>query len=915
MRHCLIIYLLLTTLHLYSLEVKDFTFSHLGKSEGVDNQRIFSLCQTPSGAIWWSMMTGVGRYNGSKVMNYRLDKNTPYSHMGGRVINMTYGENKIYAFDNRGSIFVFNPQYDSFDLVISISQKLGHEVALNDIHVMGNKMALAMHDGVYMLKDTTLTHVIKSAYVSKIVPVRNRLLFCARDGIYDERGNQLLPYNAEYGYYDEMSGRLWIGGYENGLHLITLDKKGKITADDFVRLSDMSPYQNPIRCICPYDDDTMLIGVDGEGVFQMRRDGRGDCTLLFDANESEHGVLHGNGVYCMLVDKWQNIVIGSYSGGIDIARPISSTTAIYQHLLNNKQSLLNDHVNTVIPLSADMLLMGTDNGISIFNFTTGQWHHSCQGTVVLGACKKPDGGVLIATYGKGLLDIDSHGMIRHVYTKDNSPLSDDHVYSAFYDKDGGLWVGALNGDLLYEPTPNAQLQSPDTRYYPIHDVQSITQLAAGQIAVGTAFGLKLVTPGDPEVKDLNYAPSGVTDVNPFVTHLLATGLELWIATDGGGIYVFHHPKHESRQITVNDGLPSNYVRSLVKSSDGRIWIATNEGIAFVTPDATSKVVNANYCYGFNREYSRGAAETMPDGDIIFGSTTGAIVVHPEKVQSLNYTASIRFLGVNYDTDQGEPQDSHMQEISEKGELRLSYRQHTFDLLYESVNMRNHFDIVYRYKMGDGEWSMPTDQQYIRFIELKSGKHQLTLQCISRTTGTVIDSKELTIIIDQPWWNSWWMWCIYIALVLLLFYAAWKVYKLHEKYMRLTIDHLKAQDVQKVATLPYHDEEPATSVEPESDFIDKVTQLIAEHLSDSTFTIDQLCREMAMSRTLFYVKLKSYTGKSPQDFIRIIRLERAASMLRNGRSVSDAATLTGFDNPKYFSTVFKKYFGVSPSKYQ
>ena len=73
--------------------------------------------------------------------------------------------------------------------------------------------------------------------------------------------------------------------------------------------------------------------------------------------------------------------------------------------------------------------------------------------------------------------------------------------------------------------------------------------------------------------------------------------------------------------------------------------------------------------------------------------------------------------------------------------------------------------------------------------------------------------------------------------------------------------------------------------------------------------------MAMSRTLFYVKLKSYTGKSPQDFIRIIRLERASSMLRSGRNVTDVAALTGFDNPKYFSTVFKKYFGVSPSKYR
>jgi AraC-like DNA-binding protein len=164
-----------------------------------------------------------------------------------------------------------------------------------------------------------------------------------------------------------------------------------------------------------------------------------------------------------------------------------------------------------------------------------------------------------------------------------------------------------------------------------------------------------------------------------------------------------------------------------------------------------------------------------------------------------------------------------------------------------------------------------------------------------------------------------MWCIYIALVLLAFYGSWKVYKLHEKYMRLTIAHMKSDDTVSPSPVPVideHDEAQTSDAdEMESDFVDEATQLILEHLSDSDYSIDSLCREMAMSRTLFYVKLKSFTGKSPQDFIRIIRLERAAQMLRNGRSVSDAAALTGFENPKYFSTVFKKYFGVSPSKYQ
>ena len=100
-----------------------------------------------------------------------------------------------------------------------------------------------------------------------------------------------------------------------------------------------------------------------------------------------------------------------------------------------------------------------------------------------------------------------------------------------------------------------------------------------------------------------------------------------------------------------------------------------------------------------------------------------------------------------------------------------------------------------------------------------------------------------------------------------------------------------------------------------EFVGMATKLTLDNLKDTDFIIDDLCREMGMSRTLFYVKLKTYTGKSPQDFVRAIRLEKAANLLRQGRSVTEVSVLTGFDNPKYFSTVFKKYFGVSPSKFE
>ena len=98
------------------------------------------------------------------------------------------------------------------------------------------------------------------------------------------------------------------------------------------------------------------------------------------------------------------------------------------------------------------------------------------------------------------------------------------------------------------------------------------------------------------------------------------------------------------------------------------------------------------------------------------------------------------------------------------------------------------------------------------------------------------------------------------------------------------------------------------------FVDKATRLVMENLSDTDFTIDRLCQEMAMSRTLFYGRLKTLTGQSPQDFIRLLRLERAAALLKDGNSVLDVSIKTGFANVKYFSTVFKKHFGISPTEY-
>ncbi len=921
--------------------VQDFTYNHLGQAEGMWSQRVYSIQQTQDGAIWWATKRGVERYNGATIRHYELGDGSIFSSFAGRTIRLTRHDATLFAHDNKGCIYAFDEVLDRFEPVADLNKLMSGEVLLNDVAVTDEGMWLAMYQGVYLLKGDQLTALRQGLWTNCIIPTRFGLYFGTKQGLYDKQLKQVVATEVETGYYDQQYNNVWLGGFDNGIGVLSLDEHGAVVGQEFFSVGTQLQ-QSPIRSFCPYDDTTMLIGIDGLGVYAVSRNTPfSRCELLFDANEGRHGVLHGNGIYSIVKDRWQNIVIGSYSGGIDIARPVGSTMAVFEHVRDNLQTVANDRVNCVVQ-RGDQLLMGTDNGISILNTTSGMWQHTCQGVVVIDLFKTDDGRVLASTFGNGVYEVNAAGAARQLYNVAGGILKDDHVYASCIDQAGNLWMGCLYGDLVMTGVTG-------THYYRVDNVQCILQLPSGEMAVGTANGIKLVAPDREEINELVYSPQGTDEVNRYVVCMYVNqGRELWIGTDGGGVYVYDLQSQACRQLTTQQGLPSNCVCSLTAGDDGRIWIATEQGLAFVAPREPDKAVDVNYCYGLAREYSSCAVARLDNGDILLGSTTGAVIINPKEVHAIDYTTRLHIRGVSCGDDDNDKFREQVQRMLDNDVLYLPYDKNTFDLYYESINLRYQFDIAYRYRVGDDEWSQLTDQQYIHFTNLAPGTHRLVLCAVSRTSGVVLDEKTLVITIAQPWWNSWWMWCFYVALVGLAFYGAWRIYQLHNKYMRLTIDYLQLSQNDSPSSVPLMDSLPSVplkdlspSVLPEDsptsiphkegearpstntggllgdgkDFVDRATKHIVEHLSESDFTIDKLCREMMMSRTLFYVKLKSYTGKSPQDFIRVIRLERAAVLLRNGSTVTDTASLTGFDNPKYFSTVFKKYFGVTPSKYR
>lgn len=104
-------------------------------------------------------------------------------------------------------------------------------------------------------------------------------------------------------------------------------------------------------------------------------------------------------------------------------------------------------------------------------------------------------------------------------------------------------------------------------------------------------------------------------------------------------------------------------------------------------------------------------------------------------------------------------------------------------------------------------------------------------------------------------------------------------------------------------------------DPDIRWLKDVTSMIAENLGDPDFSVEKLCRGMAMSRPVLFRKFKAITGLAPQPFIQQLRLRRAVEMLQSGvAAINEVAFECGFSDPRYFSTTFKKHFGKTPTAY-
>lgn len=139
-----------------------------------------------------------------------------------------------------------------------------------------------------------------------------------------------------------------------------------------------------------------------------------------------------------------------------------------------------------------------------------------------------------------------------------------------------------------------------------------------------------------------------------------------------------------------------------------------------------------------------------------------------------------------------------------------------------------------------------------------------------------------------------------------------------KFLRMQIENLlklRLYFQQMVTSMPIHMPNDLVVSNKDQDFLAKLQNEIEKHISEPDFSIDDLASTMFMSRSNFYRKIKGVSGMAPNDYLKVVRLNKAAELLLNESSrIADVYVQFGFSSSSYFAKCFKAQFGVLPKDY-
>lgn len=727
-------------LHQYGLDIWQ---------DGLPQQAVLSIVQTPDGYLWIGTYEGLVRFNGVNFTVFDR-RNTPQLKSNAIWTLLATPDGTLWIGTLGGGLVSYRDgQFSAFTKQDGLPSDIIYAViAAPDgtlwIGAEGGIAALTP-DGKFQTYSTGLVHfTVRSLCLDRIgtlwVGTEGYGVMHLRDGKFERFAADILG-NTIYSILETRDGSVWLADYGSSL--------AQWNGRNF-RLYKPE-HGLPSKLVWALYEDrsgVLWIGFDGGGFARMRQ-GR------FETFSTKQGLSQGF-VRSIYEDHEGSLWLGT-SGGLNRLRDTKVT------VFSTAQGLSYDVVRSICA-TADRIWFGTDGGgvtalmpdgsTEVFNVANGRLPND----FVRSVYPSRRGGVWVGTNGGGLVLITPKGTT--VYDTRRG-LSSDNVYALAEDNEGTLWIGTYGGGL------DRLLPDDSLKVYTTEDglsqntVRCLISDGEGGVWVGTNGGGLSRLRKDGTWQVWKREDGLASDV---VLALYQEADRVWIGTDTGLSLLRDGKLHT---ITTQQGLFEDKIFQILPDADGNFWMSCNKGIFHVPLRELHEVMDGKRFRVTSVAYGKAEGMKTPqcngaswpagwatsDGTLWFPTNKGAVSVEPHRI----YFNSV-------------PPPVHIEHIRLEGELldfkstpELVRNSGAFEVHYAALSYRVPEYVRFRYILEgyDQKWTEAGTRREAFYTNLPAGDYVFRVQA-SNDDGVWNEvGASFAFRLLPPLWQRWWAIAIYL----------------------------------------------------------------------------------------------------------------------------------------------------------
>lgn len=795
-----ILYIALTLLSFYFATAQDHAVRFLDIENGLSSNSVMAVSQDNEGFMWFGTIAGLCRYDGYSFTNYRNRIGDKKSLVSNVVYSVTPDDQDNLWVGGTMGACVLNQARQEFEPLSYIrdGKPLPLNIGIGGIKAAKNSIIIATGQGLIIYKNGSRAGEIvpfekskdKTNYnvseISDNVAEGTRWVNILNYGLCrfdDEKAQLSLYYPTLLNITCSQAlpdGNLWLGTNE-GLYYFDVKKK-QLSANYFTTPTDVID-------ILRDRNGKLLVSTDGgeAGLYEVTTNKI--LKPYYPGNNPDNMT---SNVFCDIYEdnrgnKWYTTL----RGGVIMEE---SHPKDFQIVKYNKSNIrpVEDYIFSFFEDSNHNLWIGTDGaGLRHWNRKTntytiyrkskiGKYHIS--NDFIPSVIEDNQKNIWFATWGGGVNRINSNGTVKK-YTCYNpyTHRAEDNVWTVFKGPDGIVWASPSNPGYLYKY--NVLKDVFEVFDKNITNIQRIIATSDGSLWAGNFSTLIHI---DVKSRKHKFYHVGYTVRCIFEDRQK----RLWVGTQDGGLLYFDRKKKSFKQLTIDDGLPSNTLLNILEDDAGYLWMSTFNGLCRFNP-ADNTFRNFTIADGLqSNQFNFNAGLKLSTGEFAFGGINGFNLFYPQQVAKAYtaYPALLTGLKVN-----NEPVAWQNSGASQTNSATLAYSQTTlsFDFLALDYNNAKRIDYAYQLVGWDDHWVISNKNRTANYTKLPEGDYTFKVKSSNLTGGWNPPQSLLHFTVRPPWYRTWWSYLLYTGFISgIIFGCLWYYKSRQELKLRVKLAQMQ-----------------------------------------------------------------------------------------------------------------------------